>query len=67
MSAPMGCPVCGRIWHPSTGVYNSGFSAGKAVLGTVFFGPAGAVAGMAGNKKRVYTCSHCGYSKEYKI
>ena len=55
----MRCKYCG-----STGIHfaeeQKGFSVGKAVAGTIAFGSAGAVAGLAGKNVRGYRCGACG-------
>lgn len=58
------CAACGS----QSVVYdtkNEGFSAGKAIAGTIVFGPMGAVAGMNGKKKGYYNCGACGASLSY--
>lgn len=58
------CAACGSK-SVSYGTKNEGFSVGKAVAGTIFFGPVGAVAGTAGKKKGYYHCGACGSDLGY--
>ena len=58
------CAACGSK-SVSYGTKNEGFSVGKAVAGTIFFGPVGAVAGAAGKKKGYYHCGACGSDLGY--
>ena len=43
------------------------FSMGKAVAGTVLFGPAGAVMGVNGKETQGYYCSTCGVTLDYTM
>lgn len=58
------CAACGSK-SVAYGTKNEGFSVGKAVAGTIFFGPVGAVAGTAGKKKGYYHCGACGSDLGY--
>lgn len=58
------CAACGSK-SVSYGTKNEGFSVGKAVAGTIFFGPVSAVAGTAGKKKGYYHCGACGSDLGY--
>ncbi len=58
------CAACGSK-SVAYGTKNEGFSVGKAVAGTIFFGPVGAVAGAAGKKKGYYHCGACGSDLGY--
>lgn len=40
---------------------NNQFSYGKAAIGTLVFGPVGAVAGINGKKTVTYRCDKCGH------
>lgn len=64
MKKDMLCPMClSSRWYPiSTSRSNS---VGKAVVGTLLFGPIGATAGIGGKKETIYKCEMCGYSKIY--
>ena len=46
---------------------NEGFSYGKAAMGTLVFGTAGAVAGLAGKKTTKYYCPQCGQTLDYPL
>jgi hypothetical protein len=65
-TAPLRCPVCGDpySWH-YVGSDKGGFSAGKAALGAVAFGPVGLAAGALGKKKSTYYCGKCGFTRQY--
>lgn len=58
------CAACGSK-SVAYGTKNEGFSVGKAVAGTIFFGPVGAVAGTAGKKTGYYHCGACGSDLGY--
>lgn len=60
------CAACGSK-SVAYGTKNEGFSVGKAVAGTIFFGPVGAVAGAAGKKKGYYHCGACGADLGYPM
>lgn len=63
---PEACPSCGSLFEwKYVDTQKEGFSFGKAALGSVMFGPVGAVAGLDGKKKSVFYCSKCGFSKAY--
>ena len=68
MSAPFKCPMCGEQtkWI-RVDVQKKGFSAGKAAVGGILFGPIGLVAGGLGKKKVWYACGNCGFQHEYKL
>lgn len=60
------CAACGSK-SVAYGTKSEGFSIGKAVAGTIFFGPVGAVAGAAGKKKGYYHCGACGADMGYPM
>ena len=63
--APKKCPRCkaSLAWQPvQKGREN--FSVGKAIVGTAFLGPLGAIAGK-GKKKVIFQCAQCGFIGEY--
>lgn len=65
--APLACPKCHSIgkWKKIDRT-RKGFSAGKAVVGTMIAGPIGTVIGGGmGKKKAYYCCMKCGFEHEY--
>ena len=68
---PSRCPCCNSDkWVTSSSNNNkSGFSAGKAAVGAVLFGPVGIVAGALGKKHTYVTkvCQNCHFSQTYQI
>lgn len=52
------CPKCGSA---SLSGNKKGFGAGKAAIGMIAVGPAGALAGGLGSRKVEVTCLNCGY------
>ncbi len=52
------CPVC---HSPYITTKNKGFSIGKAVVGSVLFGPLGLIGGASGSNKLRLACMKCGY------
>ena len=66
-SIPTRCPICGEKegWVLLEN-NRKGFSAGKALLGGVLFGPIGLVAGALGKKTTTFYCKRCGFQHEYK-
>lgn len=62
----MRCANCGskRITPVSK---KDSFSMGKAVAGTVLFGPAGAVMGVNGKETQGYYCSTCGVTLDHTM
>lgn len=67
MSAPSKCPMCGEVemWK-EIDIQRKGFSMGKALVGSLFWGPAGLIVGAMGKKKVWYACGKCGFQHEYK-
>ena len=55
----MRCRYCGSSVIHHANEYKD-FSVGKAIAGTVVFGPIGAVAGVTGKKISGFRCSQCG-------
>ncbi len=53
------CAICGSP-NVTKVEQNDGFSYGKALVGTAVFGTIGAVAGINGKKKYVFSCPDCG-------
>lgn len=53
------CAACGSP-NVAKVEKNDGFSYGKALVGTAVFGTIGAVAGINGKKRYVYSCPDCG-------
>lgn len=58
------CANCGSTRVCET-TKNEGFSVGKAVAGTILFGPIGAVMGTDGKSKKYYHCSTCGVDMDH--
>ena len=66
--APIKCPVCGEMYDwKYVGSDKQGFSAGKAAVSAVAFGPLGLAAGALGKKKSTYYCGKCGFSRSYDV
>lgn len=66
--APDKCPMCGEVdkWI-NVDETKKGFSAGKAAVGGILFGPLGLVVGGAlGKKTKCFCCGKCGFQHEYK-
>ena len=59
----MRCKYCGSQSVHSSDEYK-GFSAGKAIAGTIAFGAIGAIAGATGKKTHGYRCGACGQFME---
>ena len=55
----MRCKFCGST-HIHSAYDHRNFSAGKAVAGTIVFGPLGAGAGMLGKDIKGFRCTQCG-------
>ncbi len=53
------CPKCGSSQLTAN---TKGYGAGKAVVGTIAFGPLGLLGGFIGSKKILITCLRCGHS-----
>ena len=53
------CPKCGCQYLTTD---KKGFGLGKAIVGTVLAGPAGALAGFIGSRRLKLTCLKCGHS-----
>ena len=66
MKAPKQCPMCGEKerWKHIDDA-KKGFSGGKALVGGIFLGPIGLVAGAIGKRKHLYICANCGFEHEY--
>ena len=64
--APKQCPVCGSRNWKNVGTDASGFSVGKAAVGTVLFGAIGLVGGALGKKKTTFYCRDCCFHNDYK-
>ena len=60
----MRCKYCGSANISTETQQTTGFSYKKGILGTLFFGPIGAVAGIGGKTKtqKQYRCMACGTS-----
>lgn len=59
MASTMRCKRCGHYFSSKENI--GGLSAGKAAVGAVLAGPAGAIVGAAmGNKQKVTACPRCG-------
>lgn len=66
MAKTMRCKRCGRYFGDKENL--GGLSAGKAAVGAVLAGPAGAIVGAAmGNSKKVTSCPHCGCSDIVRV
>lgn len=57
--AEIRCPKCGSSQLTAN---TKGYGAGKAVVGTIAFGPLGLLGGFIGSKKILITCLRCGNS-----
>lgn len=57
--AEIRCPKCGSSQLTAN---TKGYGAGKAVVGTIAFGPLGLLGGFIGSKKILITCLRCGHS-----
>lgn len=68
VNAPYECPVCGEKdgWK-FVETSRRGFSAGKAVVGGMLFGPLGLLVGIMGKRKVLFCCRKCGFSNYYDI
>ena len=71
MNIPYKCPACqSRNYRVvSKKKYHSGFSVGKAIVGSALFGTTGAIIGGASGKKKYIVkmrCKDCGYEEEYQ-
>lgn len=62
----MRCRFCGST-SIHTAVDHKNFSAGKALAGTVVFGPMGAGAGMMGKEINGFRCTRCGGFMEHPM
>ena len=65
--APRLCPKCHSMFQwKKIDRTHKGFSAGKAVVGTIIAGPVGTIIGGGMGKKKVtYCCMKCGFEHEY--
>lgn len=55
---PIKCPKCGC---DQLSANKKGFGLGKAIVGGVILGPAGALGGFVGSRKVQITCISCGH------
>ena len=64
---PSKCPKCGnRNGWREVSKTSEGYNVGAAIVGTIFLGAAGLLAGAVGNDVHHYACDGCGYRCEYK-
>lgn len=64
--APKKCPMCKSKKFIKADKGKKGFSVTKSIVGTVFAGPIGIVAGGLGKKHVTMACRDCGFIHEYK-
>lgn len=61
------CPMCGSQSWQRINVYHSGYSVGKGLIASVFWGEKlGRIIGFAGKKKQTYACRDCHFTMDYQ-